>query len=64
MYYPNANVDLRIGDKVRRERVAVAPKDSGAEERVVYALDLETKEGVELIHLLHEMHKEVLQVQT
>jgi len=34
---------------VRRERVAIVPKDSGAEEIVLYTLGLDTRKGLELI---------------
>lgn len=62
--YPMAEVTVRIGDFVSQEKVVVAPSEEGKTDRVLYALGLQTVQGLKLIQTLHEKSSRVLQVET
>ena len=62
---PIANVSFKIGDLEWVERVAVAPEQEGAEEEVLYSLDLQSERGLKLVLMVNEVEpKEVLRVTT
>ena len=62
---PTASVTFKIGELEWVEGVAVAPKQEGAEEEVLYSLDLKSKRGLELVLLVNNVdQKEVLRMTT
>ena len=62
---PTASVTFKIGDLEWVEGVAVAPKQEGAEEEVLYSLDLKSKRGLELVLLVNNVdQKDVLRMTT
>ena len=62
---PTARVSFRIGDLEWEEGVAVAPRQEGVEEEVLYSLDLRSKRGLELVLCLNGVNQqEVLRVTT
>ena len=62
---PTASVTFKIGDLEWVEGVAVAPKQEGAEEEVLYSLDLKSKRGLELVLLVNNVEqKDVLRMMT
>ena len=52
---PTASLPFIVGDLEWEERVAVAPRLEGAEEEVLYSLDLQSKRGLELVRLLNKV---------
>ena len=62
---PIANVSFKIADLEWVERVAVPPEQEGAEEEVLYSLDLQSERGLKLVLMVNEVEpKEVLRVTT
>ena len=62
---PIANVPFKIGELEWVERVAVAPKEEGVEEEVLYGLNLKSERGLRLVLLINDLEpKEVLRVKT
>ena len=65
MLLPIANVPFKIGELEWVERVAVAPKEEGVEEEVLYGLNLKSERGLRLVLLINDLEpKEVLRVKT
>ena len=65
MLLPTAEVTFVIGDNEWVEKVAVAPKQEGAEEEVLYSLDLKSPRGLKLVLLVNQVEqKEVKRVTT
>ena len=65
MLLPTAIVPFKIGELEWEERVAVAPRQEGAEEEVLYSLDLQSDRGLKLVLLVNKIDQtEVLRVTT
>ena len=65
MVFPIANVPFKIGELEWEERVAVAPKQEGVEEEVLYGLDLNSERGLDLVLLVNKARQPtVLRVTT
>ena len=65
MLLPTAEVSFRIGTLEWVEKVAVAPRQEGAEEEVLYSLDLQSQRGLELVLIVNKVEqREVMRVTT
>ena len=65
MVLPIASVPFKIGELEWEERVAVAPKQEGVEEEVLYGLDLNSERGLDLVLLVNKARQpNVLRVTT
>ena len=65
MLLPTAILPFKIGELEWEERVAIAPRQEGAEEEVLYSLDLHSERGLRLVLMVNEIDdKDVLRVTT
>ena len=65
MVLPIADIPFKIGELEWEERVAVAPKQEGVDEEVLYGLDLESERGLDLVLLVNKARQpNVLRVTT
>ena len=65
MLLPTAELSFKIGNLEWVECVAVAPRQEGTEDDVLYSLDLQSQRGLELVLLVNKIdQKEVLRVTT
>ena len=62
---PTADIPFKIGELEWVEGVGVVPKEEGAEEEVLYSLDLRSQRGLDLVVLMNKVDpKTVLRVTT